>query len=242
MPQGPGPAFKECPEFFGNFGPPALPAPSQDISLCRQGFAVSFNPRTKNANWVIEVVENKRLNGPANRRGVSFKPDPDIPFPLQPSLRDFRGSGFDRGHLVPAADLKWSQGALNQSFFLTNVSPQVGIGFNRGIWRRLEEEVRRWAGQRGPLYVITGPVFYNFEPVIGPGRVVVPDGYFKIVFDPGAMEAVAFLLPNAAQKYGLLADFQVTVDAVESETGLDFFPELPDILENRLEAGKPEWR
>ena len=141
--------------------------------------------------------------------------------------------------MAPAGDLKSDQAAMDESFYLSNVAPQVGVGFNRGIWRKLEEKVRVWARARGELYVITGPVFYDYTPVIGEGRVAVPDAFYKIIYDPGTFEALAFLLPNQVLPKARLIEFQTTIDALEGQTGLDYFPGLPPAIGAALESTSP---
>ena len=137
-------------------------------------------------------------------------------------LADYRGSGYDRGHMAPAGDLKASQEAMDESFYLSNIAPQVGVGFNRGIWRKLEEQVRVWTAERGELYVITGPVYYDFTPVIGQSRVVVPDAFFKIIYDPETFEVWAFLIPNEKIELDRLVHFQTTLGTIEMQTGIEF--------------------
>jgi len=149
---------------------------------------------------------------------------------------DYAGSGYDRGHLAPAADMGWSEATMRESFYYSNMSPQVP-GFNRGVWKRLEELVRTWAVEYGAIYVVTGPVLQPGLPTLGPHGVAVPEQYFKVILDardPG-VKAVGFLMPNASSSAGL-AQFAVTVDSVERVTGLDFFPGLPDAQEAQLEG------
>jgi endonuclease G len=137
---------------------------------------------------------------------------------------DYRGSGYDRGHLVPAADMKWSATSMTESFLMSNMSPQKP-GFNRGIWRRLEEEVRDWAVRNDSIYVITGPVLSGINEFIGENHVAVPAYYFKIIVDISypTYKGIAFLMSNNSAS-GNLFNYAVTIDSIENLTGFNFFP------------------
>ena len=159
----------------------------------------------------------------AFERTNKFKPDPSVST-LTANDADYAGSGYDRGHLAPAADMGWSSTAMAESFYYSNMSPQVP-GFNRGIWKKLEELVRTWAIENNSLLVVTGPVLKKGLKTIGAGRVSVPELYYKVILDnhePG-INAIAFLIPNASQSADLQS-FVVSIDSVESITGIDFFP------------------
>jgi endonuclease G len=156
-----------------------------------------------------------------------------------PSL-DYTKSGYDRGHLAPAGDFKFSQQLTKQSFFMSNISPQTPQ-FNRGIWKSLEEQVRSWALRDGGLYVVTGPVLRSGLPTIGrTNEVAVPDSFYKVLLycrkgsDP-EIRMIGFLLKNEPSNESLKSHV-VPVDAIEQATGLDFFPKIPDDLERRLES------
>ena len=162
-----------------------------------------------------------------------FREDPLI-ITGSASLADYKGSGFDRGHLAPAADFKFDAGAMSESFYMSNMSPQRP-SFNRGIWKRLEEQVREWASENDSLFIITGGVLTENLHVIGENESTVPNLYYKIIFYPDELKATAFVLPNE-KVLDPLESFVVTIDSVESITGIDFFPDLPDDLESRIEG------
>jgi len=132
--------------------------------------------------------------------------------------------------------MKFSENAMSESFFMSNMSPQEP-SFNRGIWKELEEEVRSLALQNGKLYVITGPVFGKRNRRIGENRVSIPRAYYKVLLDytEPEIKAIAFLLPNKGSKKDVY-DFAMTIDSVEAVTDIDFFPALPDLEEDRLES------
>lgn len=131
--------------------------------------------------------------------------------------------------------MKWSQRAMSESFLLSNMAPQKGAGFNRGIWRSLETKIRKWTKARGELYVVTGPIYKSTAKKIGQNKVTVPTHFYKVVFDPVKVEAIAFILPNKKNKSKDLHKFIVSVDKVESDTGLDFLSNLNSNIEKITE-------
>jgi len=181
----------------------------------------------------MERLTAPLLEGTADRDNSRFRPDPELAH--SPALSDYRGSGYDRGHMAPAADMKWSQAAMDESFYLSNIAPQTGVGFNRGIWARLEREIRAWARQKGELVVITGPIYYDYSPAIGAG-IVAPDAFYKILYAPGENEALAFLIPNQNLGNPAMAGFRVAIDRLEALSGYDFLAHLPSQSQDALEA------
>jgi endonuclease G len=158
-----------------------------------------------------------------------------------PQTNDYKKSGFDQGNQAPAGDFKSSQPMTNDSFLLTNMSPQVGIGFNRSIWKQLETDVRSWilCGGRPELYVITGPVFDDtaaerWIPSGKTGRVRVPDAFFKVIYDPTNKRALGMLLPNKKLDTADLPDYVVPISDIEEQTGITFFPALAKRQQNIL--------
>ena len=151
-------------------------------------------------------------------------------------MGDYKGSGYDRGHLAPAASMAWSKEAMSESFFLSNMSPQKP-GFNRGIWKKLEAKVRDFARQHETVVVITGPVLEGGLLEIGPSGLDIPRAYYKVVLDINepTIEGIAFVLPNESSKKPL-GRFAVTIDYVEEITGIDFFEALEDGLEEQIEG------
>ena len=147
---------------------------------------------------------------------------------------DYRRSGFDRGHLVPAADMRLNYQAMSESFYMTNMTPQAP-GFNRGIWQSLERLCRNLVLNYGAALVITAPVLEEGLGQLKKG-ITIPKMFYKILYWPKKDLMMAFLLPNQKQSGLEPQDFQVTVDEVEQQTGLDFFAHLPDSLEDQLES------
>ena len=149
---------------------------------------------------------------------------------------DYKGSGYDRGHLAPAADMSWSNQTMLESFYYSNMSPQ-DPSFNRGIWKKLEELVRTWARGNKSLYVVTGPILSGNLPSIGSNKVSIPAYYYKVLLDYSQpdFKAIGFIIPNQGSKADL-SSFAVSIDKVEALTGLNFFPNLQDKQENALES------
>lgn len=171
----------------------------------------------------------------AAKRGDDFKEDPEVPTGSA-TAADYRRSGYDRGHLAPAADMAFSVQTMADSFFYSNMSPQKPA-FNRGIWKELEALVRYFAITEGKIVVVTGPILPS-EPqiTIGPNKVTVPTHYYKVVYDlTPPQKMIAFILPNEGSKRSL-QDFAVSVDAVEKATGLDFFSNVSKGQQEQLES------
>jgi len=152
------------------------------------------------------------------------------------SLSDYMGSGYDRGHLAPAGDMKWSSTAMSESFFMSNMSPQHP-SFNRGIWKKLEGSVRNWADDNGEIHVVTGPILNGQFSTIGYNGVSIPNYYYKVILDyqEPEIKGIGFILPNQKSKSSLQS-FSVSIDEVERRTGIDFYHALPDEIENQIES------
>jgi len=151
------------------------------------------------------------------------------------SYYDYKNSGFDRGHLLPAADMKWSQKAMDETFFMSNISPQNPY-FNRyGLWRKSESLVRNWVKEKKELIVVVGGVLSNSLTKLSSSDISVPKYFYKIILDKSDFSSVAFLLENT-KNTGTLSDFVVCIDSIEQISGLDFFPNLTDSLKNKIEV------
>ena len=201
----------------------------------RTWYSLSYNEKFEQADWVAYSLTANEVEGQTPRKN-NFKTDPEIST-FSANSNDYKGSGYDRGHLVPAADMKMSIESMASSFLYSNISPQHP-SFNRGIWRTLETKVRQWAKIEGEIYVITGPVLakgiYKF---IGANRVGVPKYYYKVIYDPtGKRKAIGFILENSNNNKLSLHHYAVTVDSVESFTGLDFYYNISDQFEEPIES------
>ncbi len=201
------------------------------------GFTLSYNEVHEQASWVAYELTANELIKKVNRSD-NFKKDPKVKTgSALPS--DYARSGYDRGHLAPAADMKFNETAMTECFFMSNMSPQ-DPSFNRGIWKNLEAQVREWAIQNEHLYIVTGPILdSSLTASIGSNKVVIPNYYYKVILDYTTPEVkgIAFVLPNE-KGVNPIMNYVVTIDHVEYLTGIDFFPELPDDLEQLLESRK----
>jgi endonuclease G len=210
-----------------------MPSNNSDQVLCRTGYAVGYNYQTKNADWVAYHVTKESVNAQF-KRSNNFKVDAELPEYAQSTLSDYSKSGYDRGHLAPSAAMDFSQESMQESFLLSNMSPQLP-GFNRVGWRLLEEHVRDLANEYQELYVVTGPIYDGNETSIGDG-VVIPSAFYKVVLDPYYNDAIAFIVPHRDVSGSELVDFVTTIDEVEERTNLDFFANTSDDIENSMEA------
>lgn len=203
--------------------------------LKRTGYVASYNKVTLLPNWVAWHLTAERTEGSAKRSGVDFAEDTEVPEPRATDW-DYYNSGYDRGHMCPAADNKWSKKAMEESFLFTNMCPQNG-NLNRGDWNEMEMACRKWAKKYGDLYIVCGPILYKGKhKTIGKNKVVVPEAFFKVVLRTGDdPQAIGFIYKNTSGNRPK-DSYVNTVDEVERITGIDFFPSLPDDVEKKIEA------
>lgn len=203
--------------------------------LKRTGYVASYNKTTLLPNWVAWHLTAERTEGSAKRSGVDFAEDTEVPEPRATDW-DYYNSGYDRGHMCPAADNKWSKKAMEESFLFTNMCPQDG-NLNRGDWNEMEMACRKWAKKYGDLYIVCGPILYKGKHnTIGKNKVVVPEAFFKVVLRTGDNpQAIGFIYKNTSGNRPK-DSYVNTVDEVERITGIDFFSSLPDDVEKKVEA------
>lgn len=194
-------------------------------------YSLSYIEEHEVSEWVAHKLTRSMVNGNA-RRQDNFRRDPLVSTETA-SSRAYRGSGFDRGHMAPAGDMKLNRTAMSESFYMSNMAPQ-NPSFNRGIWRELEEQIRRWVRDSGTMYIVTGPILYRGLRQLLPEGVSVPESFYKIVFDYDRRKMIAFLFENRGSRRSL-DSFVVSVDFIEELSGIDFFPALPDAIEDDLE-------
>ena len=215
-----------------------IPAPLSKVPeqiLNRKGYTVSYNSSRKVPNWVAWRLTAAHLKGDTKRSESKFHEDTEVPSPRALDS-DYMRSGYDRGHMCPAGDNKWSQKAMDESFLFTNICPQAPQ-LNRGDWNEMEQACRKWAKKYGEVYIVCGPIFYKKRPkTIGENKVAVPDAFFKVVLKmKGEPKAIGFIYKNADGNRPK-GDYANSVDEVERITGIDFFPSLPDKIEKVVEA------
>ena len=226
-----------------------LPAPLKDRPeqiLRRQGFTISYNKTTKTANWVAWHLTKNHTYGRIQRETYAFDEDPSVAAP-RATLDDYYNSRYDRGHMCPAGDNKWSEEAMSQTFLLTNICPQ-NHGLNKNAWNDLEIQCRDWAREYNAVDIVCGPVYRTAtrtdgkmkasaqQRFIGRNKVWVPDAFFKVVLCRGrSPKAIGFIYENRGGQQRM-SDCMCSVDDVERITGIDFYPLLADDVENRIEA------
>ncbi|TPX12073.1 uncharacterized protein E0L32_007188 [Thyridium curvatum] len=229
-----------------------FPGPVADVAT-RQALVSSYDRRLRNPHWVVEHITPASLAArDADRKHSVFLEDGAVPDKFRARLKDYFRSGYDRGHQVPAADAKWSQAAMDETFFLSNMCPQVGEGFNRDYWAHFEDFCRRLTRTYPSVRVVTGPLYLpkrdpadgkwyvRYEMIGEPPSVAVPTHFYKVIFAEdglvgGKVALGAFVMPNAPiPNEKPLADFEVPVEAVERASGLEFAAKLPVQRRKRL--------
>lgn len=188
-------------------------------------FTTAYQESFEQAKWVAYTLTVEQLNAPKVPRTDYFSADPRIKSGSA-TYEDYRGSGYTRGHLVPAADRAYASAAMDATFLMSNISPQKA-GFNAGVWRELEENVRDWARKRGEVIIICGPVIEPRPDRFGQNSVAIPSHFFKVILDVNSnvIQGIGFVLPNERSDEPLDA-YMMSIDAVEAITGIDFFHEL----------------
>lgn len=198
-------------------------------------FTLCYSEKYEQAKWVAYRLTSEMCDNNEEERSNNFRIDTEVNTGSA-SPGDYKKSGYDRGHLCPAGDMGWSQQTMSESFLMSNMSPQLPA-FNRGIWKKLETDVRGWAKKNNEIYIVTAGILEESLPTIGIDKVAVPRFYYKVILDYKIPEfkAIAFVLPNQGSKQSVF-DFAVSIDSVEHLTGINFFPALPDSLETFLES------
>lgn len=226
-----------CPQFQA-FGYPSITNPKilrRGFYTCRSGYAGLYDPAERTPLWVAEHVRKSDFSGNAERDELDFTPDFDIPSDAIASPSDYARSGFDKGHMAPAANFKSSQAAMNATFRFANAVPQTPQS-NRGIWKKLEDATRELAIRRGDLYVVTGPIFFGSTRKRLNYRVSIPDATYKILIDPKRNSMTGFIIPNNSSPGKNFRIYQVKVREIEKLTGLNFNPNLSRAMADKMEA------
>jgi endonuclease G len=200
-------------------------------------FTLSYIEKHEQAEWVHYLLTKEMIEGPAKRKD-NFKADPLVSTGSA-SPKDYVKSGYDRGHLAPAADMKIDDVSMSESFYMTNMSPQTP-SFNRGGWKKIEALVRTWAKDED-VYVTVGGILTKDLKKIGEG-VSVPEYFYKIIFNPKNNKVIAFYTPNS-KLVNSIETYVVAVDEIEKITNIDFLSDLKDDLEDEIESSvnKANW-
>lgn len=211
-----------------------MPVGQTSVEKEYEGFTVWFNPERHTPNSVSWILHREEIDG-ASVRSNKFWTDYDVEG--CPYTGDYSYSGYDRGHMCPAGEQKWSQTAMHNSFVMTNMCPQKHE-LNSGAWKTLEDKERLWANRDSVLVIVAGPIYNSEKPeTIGDSEVAVPDAFFKVLLAPFAspVRAIGFVYPNMKCP-GDMENYSTTVDEVEKITGMDFFSSLPDDIETSVES------
>lgn len=213
-----------------------LPAFTPDDSVYwYTAHTLQYNNEARQAEWVAYELTADEVTTKIVKRQNNFIPDPNSKI-ISADSPDYYTSGFDRGHLAPSADMRFSVEAMRDCFYYSNISPQHPC-LNRGIWLTLENHARSWAKKFGAIYITAGPIFSTDDSTIGSNKVRVPSAFYKAILDYNSFppKAIAFIFPNEESKKTLI-EHSVSIDTAERITGLDFFSFLPDIIEVIIEA------
>jgi endonuclease G len=216
-------------DMHNNWEPQCLP------TIHRSAYSVSYDGRNRNPLWVYQDLTQEALQGEEERLGQQFQEDQEVPTHLRAKLEDYAASGYDRGHMAPAADCKSDQDTLGESFYLTNICPQ-DPQLNRGFWKKLEKQTRDLTKTYSHVHVVTGPLYlpqkardgkrYVKYQVIGKNDIAVPTHFFKVLRlekSPGVVETRAYIVPNEPVASETPLDkFQVSLENVERATGFLF--------------------
>lgn len=214
---------------------PNITEERSDRVITHKGYTVSYNYDWKIPNWVAYELTDLEVQGEVPRYD-RFKPDPMVPQGATATTNDYKHSGYDRGHMAPAADMKWDEQVMKESFYLSNICPQ-NPNLNGGVWKDLEEQVRDLASQKGKIFVVCGPIVNDMSNTIGENKVVVPQAFYKVLLqeENGEIHTIGFVYENVSGRKPM-STYAMTIDEVENLTNIDFFPSLPNKIENKVEA------
>jgi endonuclease G len=198
-------------------------------------YTLAYSEKNEQPAWVCYSLTKKNVGG-KEPRSNNFVPDPMVSTKTADDI-DYVKSGYDKGHMVPAADMSWSPEAMKETFYYSNVSPQFP-SFNRGEWKKLEEKVRGWAAEFDSVKVYTGPIFKDNIKKIGPDSVTVPGHYFKVIaiYHNATYSGIGFIFPNK-KVVDPLYNYAVSIDSVENYSNLDFYNYLPESTQKKMESG-----
>lgn len=236
------PIDDQCPQHVLRGAPVSPQSPGTTQYICKQNYAIHYRYDTKTAEYVVQHVTLQSISGPAKRKD-DFRPDPSIPPEHRSVLSDYAGFPFDRGHLSPGADNTINDDIMSESFFLSNMVPQVP-NHNRGIWKQLETAVRNWVQEGKDIYVVSGTVYAPGYQTIGANRVGIPTHMWKVVVDRKNSKSIAFLFPNAPLPVADLPKYATSIGSIEQYTGINFMPQLTPQQKKVLEDTPPnlaEW-
>ena len=208
-----------------------LPTSTTNQIVEHKYYTLSYNEKFEQAEWVAYELKKEYLKNNDFKRPY-FIEDPKVTTGSA-DWKNYKNSGYDKGHLCPAGDMEFNKDAYNDTFYTSNISPQKH-DFNSGIWNRLEQKTRYWAGKYNDVYVVTGGILKDSDKKIGTEKVSVPKYFYKIILAKSGKEhkAIAFLVPNENSDKAIY-DFQVSIETLEKMTGIDFFPNLKNLKSSK---------
>lgn len=211
-----------------------LPTSTTGQIVHHEGYSLSYSEPHEQAEWVAYELKKSHLSN-TNFKRPYFEIDKAVKTKAA-HWRNYKKSGYDKGHLCPAGDRKYSKFAHDETFLTSNISPQEHA-FNAGVWNRLEQKVRYWANKYNGVYVVSGGILKGNMKTIGDENVSVPNQFYKVLIDnnSGTPKVLGFLMDHEDSNKPLYK-FVVPIDKIEALTGIDFFPELDDAIENKMEA------
>lgn len=213
-------------------------APVENLKLQHTGFVVSYNPQKCTPSWVAWELTTEETTGSISRKDYDFTPDPMLDVHNQVEKQEYANCGYDRGHMCPAGDMEWSSSAMHDCHYMTNVCPQVPK-LNQIYWERLESACRRWANLYGSIYIVCGPIYNSGKhATIGTShKIAIPEGFFKVVITlaEGEEKGIGFYYKNDETRQ-TMENAVLSIVQIEELTGYDFFSELPDEVERRIES------
>ena len=233
-----------CDTHFG----PGLTVGLGDKYLCRDGYVVNYDYERFSPVWMAYTLKRESVfTNAASRSGMNFRIDRDIDSDFRTRASIYSGSGYDKGHLAPAASVDYSEQALRQTFLYSNALPMLP-GFNRngfgytGAWGALEDRVRDWVDERDRLWVVSGGLYLRDMGQLG-GEIPIPSHFFKVIADPDERALTAYLLPHKENTADRLATYRIAVDCLEVLSGLDFLTRWPEAedLENAVATSDSQW-
>jgi len=221
-------------ESYSEFDDRFLPTSTTGVIVSHQYFTLSYSEAHEQAEWVAYELKKDQIKNSDFKRPY-FVQDRSVASGSA-DWRNYKNSGYDRGHLVPAADREFDYEAYHETFLTSNISPQDNK-FNAGIWNKLEQKTRYWAKKHDGLFIITGGVLEDGLPTIGDEEVSVPAMFYKIIFDKRGNEnkVLAFLIPNEPTSKSFY-DYTVSIDEIEAKTGIDFFSQFSNAMQEQLES------
>ena len=228
-------------EFGLELAIPQFSPPTSSQTIEHIGYTVSYSSELRNPYWVAYELTSAEVSG-KEKRTDKFVPDPLVKG-TQASNADYSRSGWDKGHHAPAADMGWSKQAMEESFYMSNISPQEK-NLNRGAWKHIEKLTRDNATRYGKVLVVTGPVFNKGKErkTIGKNKVAIPDAFYKVLLvEDEELKGIGFYCENIDNNAKEAKSHARSIDEIEEITGIDFFHKLPDDIEERVESAY-DWK